>query len=91
MKYVKVEWHHSFNDQPSVIYSEVDDSGWEVRKVERRDSPYGSQTNLYKLDGLIAAATPYAEEKLAEIAAKKKMREERLARKKPKLTLVKSE
>ena len=59
--------------------------------VERRDGPYGSQTNLYKLDGLIAAAKPYAEEKLIEIAAKKKMRDERLARKKPKLTLVKSE
>lgn len=62
-----------------------------IERVERRDGPYGSQTNLYKLDGLIAAATPYAEEKLIEIAAKKKMREDRLARKKPKLTLVKSE
>lgn len=62
-----------------------------IERFERRDGPYGSQTNLYKLDGLIAAATPYAEEKLIEIAAKKKMREDRLARKKPKLRLVKSE
>lgn len=61
-----------------------------VERVERRDGPYGSQTNLYKLDGLIAAATPFAEEKLQEIQEKRKMREERLARKKPRLTLVKN-
>lgn len=62
-----------------------------IQRVERRDGPYGSQTNLYKLDGLIAAATPFAEEKLEEIKHKRQLRDERLARKKPKLKLVKSE
>jgi len=62
-----------------------------IERVERRNGGYGSQTNLYKLDGLIAAAKPYAEEKLQEKDQKRKMSEERLARKKPKLSLVTSE
>ena len=61
-----------------------------IERVERREGKYGSQTNLYKLDGLIKAATPFAEEKLVEIDAKRKLREARLASKKPKLSLVKS-
>lgn len=34
MKYVKVQWHHEFPDEPVVMYSEIDDERWEVRKVE---------------------------------------------------------
>jgi DNA-binding transcriptional ArsR family regulator len=62
-----------------------------IERVERREGKFGSQTNQYKLDGLITAATPFAEEKLVEIDAKRKLREARLASKKPKLKLVKSE
>jgi hypothetical protein len=61
-----------------------------IERVERRQGKFGSQTNLYKLDGLIEAATPFAKEKLVEIDEKRKQREARLARKKPKLELVKS-
>ncbi|EPV2501582.1 DUF6881 domain-containing protein [Enterobacter hormaechei] len=34
MKYIKVYWNHSFDDEPVELYSEIDDSRYEVRKVE---------------------------------------------------------
>ena len=56
-----------------------------ITREERRHSKFGSQTNLYRFDGLIAACKPFAEEKVA--AAKKKAEEDkaRVKRKKPKL------
>ena len=33
--YLKTEWHHDFADEPVVLYSEVGDDGYEVRKVQR--------------------------------------------------------
>jgi hypothetical protein len=42
MMYLKVEWHHEFADEPTVLYSEVDSSGYETRKVEKyRDGRLG--------------------------------------------------
>lgn len=32
--YLKVEWHHEFPDEPVLLYSELDDERYEVRKVE---------------------------------------------------------
>ena len=34
MKYELVDWQHNLDTQPAMIYSEIDDDGWEVRKVE---------------------------------------------------------
>jgi hypothetical protein len=34
MKYIRVNWHHSDPTDPIVLYSELDDNNWEVRKVE---------------------------------------------------------
>jgi hypothetical protein len=34
MQYFRVEWIHSFPDEPVDIYFETDDEGWETRKVE---------------------------------------------------------
>lgn len=34
MKYLKVEWIHSLEDEPIIIYSEIDDKFNETRKVE---------------------------------------------------------
>jgi hypothetical protein len=49
----------------------------------------GGKTNIYHFDGLIAAAKPYAEEKIEEQKAKAAIRDARAKRKgKPKLTLV---
>jgi predicted transcriptional regulator len=62
-----------------------------VRREERRESKTGSKTNVYHLDGLIEAVTPFAEEKIAEIAEKKEIAKIKATRKgapKPKLKLV---
>lgn len=58
-----------------------------ITREECRHSKFGSQTNLYRFDGLIAACKPFAEEKVA--AAKKKAEEDkaRVKRKKPKLVV----
>src|SRR5262249_32664364 len=34
MRYLRVEWLHPDPDEPVTLYSEIDDEGWEVRKVE---------------------------------------------------------
>jgi hypothetical protein len=34
MNYLKVKWKHSFSDEPVLLYSELDDARWELRKVE---------------------------------------------------------
>jgi predicted transcriptional regulator len=60
-------------------------------REERRYTKRGSVENLYHFTGLIKAAAPFAEEKLAKIAARAKEEHERLMRKKPRLTLVQSE
>jgi len=62
-----------------------------LRREERR-SEAGSKTNIYHLDGLIKAAKPFAEEKLAEMKDKAEMAKHRQNRRgAPKLRLVKSE
>lgn len=60
-----------------------------IRREERRIGRTGSLTNLYHFDGLIAAATPYAEERITEIEAKRAAQEARVKRRgPPKLTVV---
>jgi DNA-binding transcriptional regulator YhcF (GntR family) len=62
-----------------------------IRREERR-MPTGSKTNIYHLDGLIEAATPFAAEKLAEAADKAEMAKRRENRRgAPKLRLVEDE
>ena len=34
MKYTKLHWRHNSPDNPIVIFSELDEEFWEVRKVE---------------------------------------------------------
>ena len=34
MRYLRVEWVHFHPDEPVEIYSEINDAGWETRKVE---------------------------------------------------------
>jgi DNA-binding transcriptional regulator YhcF (GntR family) len=62
-----------------------------IRREQRRSVGNVSQTNVYHLDGLIAAATPYALEKIQQREAKAAEKAARAARKgKPRLTVVKS-
>lgn len=35
MRYIRVLWNHDLADEPVVIYSAIDSTGREVRKVER--------------------------------------------------------
>lgn len=32
--HLRVQWHHSFPEEPVELYSEVDDEGYETRKVQ---------------------------------------------------------
>ena len=42
MTYIKVFWHHSFPDEPTVLYSEIDEDRRERRKVYVfRDGQFG--------------------------------------------------
>jgi predicted transcriptional regulator len=59
-----------------------------LTRTERRKTRFGSDTNLYSFEGLIKAALPYAKEKLAQRAKREKEERERIARKKPRLTVV---
>ncbi len=34
MSYIKVKWGHDRDDDPILLYSELDDGLWEMRKVE---------------------------------------------------------
>ena len=60
-----------------------------LRREERR-GPTGSKTNIYHFDGLIEAAKPFAEEKLADIAERVAVKKARSVRRgKPTLKVVK--
>ncbi|MFI0422952.1 DUF6881 domain-containing protein [Spongiactinospora sp. 9N601] len=32
--HLRVEWHHDFPEEPVELYSEIDDEGYELRKVQ---------------------------------------------------------
>lgn len=34
MKYIKLEWFHDIETEPNIIYSEINNQQYEVRKVE---------------------------------------------------------
>lgn len=34
MKHWKVDWLHDFQEEPTRLYSEIDDTGYEVRKIQ---------------------------------------------------------
>ena len=34
MQYIKVHWYHDFDDEPELLYSELDENHYETRKVE---------------------------------------------------------
>jgi hypothetical protein len=65
---MKVLWKTSAVDEPVLLYSELDDQGWERRKVEQyRDGSYGysDATAIVRSMGLSLEPLP----SLAEIAA----------------------
>lgn len=35
MEYWKVHWHHEFESEPTLLYCEIGEDGYEVRKVQK--------------------------------------------------------
>jgi hypothetical protein len=35
MRYLRVRWFHDLDDEPVLIFSELDDQGYETRKIEQ--------------------------------------------------------
>ncbi len=58
-----------------------------IERIERRDSKYGSKSNIYKFDGLIKAAKPYAREVIEARRDKEAERKAAAARKRARSTL----
>ena len=61
-----------------------------LTRQQRRKTRKGSDTNLYDFSGLIKDAAHFAKEKLDERAKRDAEEAARIARKKPRLTVVKS-
>lgn len=59
-----------------------------IRRIGRQTSLNGGLSNKYDFSGLIKAATPFAIEELQEIASRRKAKADKLARKKPRLSVV---
>jgi hypothetical protein len=67
-KFIKVKWTHSFPDEPALIYSELDENRWEVRKVEMfPDGHCGYASATESAGGTSLSLVPLPQ--LAEIAA----------------------
>ena len=59
MEYLKVAWVHQWDDEPVVIYSEMDDRRQETRKIEVfRDGRIGYATSKIDYGGTLLSETP---------------------------------
>lgn len=68
------------------------ESGGLIKREERRAASNTSKTNLYHFDGLVKAATPYAEEALQERERRRKEDSEKITRRgRPRLRIVSKE
>jgi NitT/TauT family transport system ATP-binding protein len=79
MKYMRVQWLHQHPDEPVWLYSEIDENGWEVRKVELfRDGTkgYASSTESNGRSHLSTEPLP----PLASIAAQAEFVPQEIAR-----------
>lgn len=64
MRYLEVRWDHSLPDEPVLIYSEIDDDGWEVRKVEQ----YASGRRDLAGPDILTGSTVLSETQLPRLA-----------------------
>ncbi len=68
MKYLMVDWFHNFPDEPTKIYSEIDEQRNEIRKIELfRDGKVGYATEEVEFGGSGLSECPLPE--IEEIAA----------------------
>ena len=67
-KYIKVFWHHSSPDEPTVLYSEIDKDRWERRKVYVfRDGNFGYASDTEETNSVRLSIEPLPT--LSEIGA----------------------
>jgi len=60
MKFLKIEWIHEFADEPYIIYAELDDEGYEKRKIEiYKNGRIGYATQSSEIGGSILSEHPY--------------------------------
>lgn len=61
MRYIKVAWDHNYANEPIMLYSECDDRGWEIRKVEIfRDGHFGYASKGANAEGTRLGIDPIA-------------------------------
>jgi Domain of unknown function (DUF6881) len=59
MRYQRVIWHHDHEDEPVVLYAEIDDDGYERRKVdEYRDGRLDFADELHETGSTGLGVTP---------------------------------
>jgi hypothetical protein len=62
MQYLKVAWIHDFDDEPSLIYSEIDDQRYETRKIEiYKDDSFGLAGKTLEFGGTRLGLEPVPE------------------------------
>lgn len=62
MKYLKVNWIHDLDDEPSLLYSEIDENRYEIRKIEvYKDESFGLATATYEFGGTRLGFEPIPE------------------------------
>lgn len=69
MRYLKVKWDHDNPTDPALLYSELDDARWEVRKVEvflDGSKGYASSDESAKSTGLGLEPLPFLEDIAAD-------------------------
>lgn len=79
MKYIKVAWRHTFPDEPTLLYSEVDENGWEQRKVYFfRNGPPGFASSMESTRSVVLGEKPLPP--ISEIAADPQFSPEEIGR-----------
>lgn len=68
MRYIRVNWEHDVGDDPVLIFSEIDESLWEHRKIEVfRDGHLGYADKTEEAGGSMLGIEPWPDlEKLGQ-------------------------
>ncbi len=68
MRYLRIQWLHDHPDEPVELFSELDEAGWEVRKVEVfRDGSLGFASRTEATPSTVLGEAPVPA--LADITA----------------------
>jgi hypothetical protein len=65
MRYIKVKWTHNLDNEPCLLYSELDEDLWEKRKVEvfaDGSAAFASEDECFGDTGLSIEPLPSLEE-----------------------------